>query len=261
MKGKYLRVIHDARDRTVALETAIVSFGPAQAGGASVRVNLVAAVHIADKSYYQELNKRFATYDVVLYELVAPEGTRIPKGGRKDKRAGNMLSAVQMGMKDLLELEFQLDQIDYTRKNLVHADLSPDQFLQSMHDRQEGFGDIFARLLGYALAKQAQGGDDHGMDLLTAMFDKNRSLAMKRAMADQFEEMEGMTAALEGPKGSTLIAERNKRALTVLKNNSPPARRNLPFSTGPGTWATWRNGSAPTSRSSPIRRSGYWPGT
>ncbi|MGA2253718.1 MAG: hypothetical protein ABSG53_03575, partial [Thermoguttaceae bacterium] len=107
-KAEYLRVVHDAQDRAVSLETAIVGFVPATANAADVRVDLIAAVHIADKKYYQELNKRFAGYDAVLYELVAPEGTRIPQGGRKDKRAGNMLSAVQLGMKDLLKLEFQL---------------------------------------------------------------------------------------------------------------------------------------------------------
>ena len=204
---------------------------------ADVRVDLVAAVHIADKSYYQELNKRFAGYDAVLYELVAPEGTRIPKGGRKDKRAGNMLSAVQLGMKDLLKLEFQLDQVDYTRKNLVHADLSPEQFVKSMRDRKEGFTDIFARLLAYALAKQAQGGDGGEMQLLMALFDKNRSLALKRAMADQFQEMEGMTAVFEGPKGSTLIGERNKRALEVLKKQLAAGKKKIAIFYGAGHMA------------------------
>src|SRR5690349_13867624 len=33
-------------------------------------VDLVGAVHIADAPYYQELNRRFATYDAVLFELV-----------------------------------------------------------------------------------------------------------------------------------------------------------------------------------------------
>ena len=236
-KAKYLRVVHDSHDRTVALETAIVSFGPAAAGGAKVRVDLVAAVHIADKSYYQELNKRFAGYDVVLYELVAPEGTRVPKGGRKDKRAGNMLSAVQLGMKDMLKLEFQLEQVDYTRKNLIHADLSPDQFVKSMRDHQEGFSDIFTRLLAYALAKQAQGGDGGETQLLMALFDKNRSLALKRAMADQFEEMEGMTAVLEGPKGGTLIAARNKRALEVLKQQLAAGKKKIAIFYGAGHMA------------------------
>ena len=232
--SKYLRIVRDAQDRTVSLETAIVSYVPATAGAADVRVDLVAAVHIADKKYYKELNRRFAGYDVVLYELVAPEGTRIPKGGRKDKRAGNMLSAVQLGMKDLLELEFQLDQVDYTRKNMVHANLSPEELVKSMRDRKEGFTDIFIRLFAYGLAKQAQGGDGGEMQLLMALFDKNRALAMKRAMAEQFQEMEGMTFALEGPKGGTIIGERNKRALEVLKKQIAAGKKKIAIFYGAG---------------------------
>jgi len=234
---KYLRVVRDAQDRTVGLETAIVSFGPTTSEAADVQVDLVAAVHIADKGYYQELNKRFAAYDAVLYELVAPEGTRIPKGGRKEKGASNMLSAMQLGMKDLLKLEFQLDQVDYTRKNLIHADLSPEQFVKSMRDRQEGFSDIFTRLLAYALAKQAQGGDGGEMQFLMAMFDNNRSLALKRAMADQFQEVEGMMAVLEGPKGSTLIGERNKRALEILKTQIAAGKKKIAIFYGGGHMA------------------------
>jgi hypothetical protein len=233
-KTKYLRVIHDAQDRAISLETAIVSFVPAKAGTADVQVDLVAAVHIADKKYYQDLNKRFTAYDAVLYELVAPEGTRIPQGGRKDKGAGNMLSAVQLGMKDMLKLEFQLDQIDYTQKNLIHADLSPDQFFKSMSDRKEGFADVLPRLFAYALAKQAQGGDGGEMQFLMAMFDQNRSLALKRAMADQFQEMEGMMAVLDGPKGSTLIGKRNKRALEVLKKQIADGKTKIAIFYGGG---------------------------
>jgi len=237
VKAEYLRVVHDARDRVVSLDTAIVSFVPNMAEADDLRVDLVAAVHIADKKYYQELNKRFADYDAVLYELVAPEGTRIPQGGRKEKGGGNMLSAVQLGMKDLLKLEFQLDQVDYTRKNLVHADLSPDQFVKSMHDRKESITEIFARLLAYGLVKQSQGGDGGEMQLLMALFDKDRSLALKRAMADQFQEMEGMTAVLEGPKGSTLIAARNRRALDVLKKQIAAGKKKIAIFYGAGHMA------------------------
>ena len=63
---------------------------------------------------------------MVLYELVAPEGTKIPKGGGEG--SGSFVSTMQKAMKDLLQLEFQLEIVDYTRKNLVHADMSPEQF-------------------------------------------------------------------------------------------------------------------------------------
>jgi hypothetical protein len=235
--NKYLRVIHDPGDRAVSLETAIVSFAPPMISETGARVDLVAAVHIADKKYYLELNKRFANYDSVLYELVAPEGTRIPKGGRKEKGGSNLLSTMQLGMKDLLKLEFQLDQIDYTQENFVHADLSGEQFLKSMRDRQEGIGTIFGRLLAYALAKQAKGDDGGDMQLLMALFDKNRALSLKRVMADQFREMEEMTAVFEGPKGSTLIAERNKRALEVLKNQIALGKKKIAIFYGAGHMA------------------------
>jgi hypothetical protein len=241
-KDKYLRIVRDGKERAIALETAIVSFRPAATGHAGratapgVQVDLVAAVHVADKSYYQELNKRFAGYDVVLYELVAPKGTRIPKGGRKEK-AGNVVSAIQLGMKDMLALEFQLDQVDYTRSNFVHADLSPDEFAQSMRDRKEGFTDIFLRLMAYGIAKQAGGKDDDGMGLLMALFDKNRALSLKRAMAEQFEDIDGAMAVLDGPNGSTLISQRNKRALEVLKKQIAAGKRKIAIFYGGGHMA------------------------
>src|SRR5580704_14254 len=35
-----------------------------------VRVDLIGAVHIADKAYYDRLNARFTRYEVLLYEMV-----------------------------------------------------------------------------------------------------------------------------------------------------------------------------------------------
>jgi len=231
-KAKYLRVARDDKDRVTGLETAIVSFRPVTPPG-GVQVDLVAAVHVADKRYYEELNKRFAGYDVVLYELVAPEGTRIPKGGRKDK-GGNLVSAVQVGMKNVLELDYQLDDIDYTRKNFVHADLSPDEFLKSMHDHNEGFADIVARLVAMGIAKEASGKGDNDVNLLLALFDSNRAVALKRAVAEQFEDSEEALAILDGPSGSTLIGQRNKRALEVLKKQLAAGKKKVAIFYGGG---------------------------
>src|SRR5690606_17465235 len=99
-------------DEPVTLQTSIVRFTPAEGQDGPV-VDLVGAVHIGEKSYYDALNKAFDDYDVVLYELVAPEGA-IP-----DKKAGgggNPISTLQQGMKRMLQLEFQLDRIDYAKK-------------------------------------------------------------------------------------------------------------------------------------------------
>jgi hypothetical protein len=225
-KGQFLRLVRDAQGHEESLQTAIVRLAPQAAAAGAVRVDLIAAVHIADKSYYEKLNREFRNYDVVLYELVAAEGTRIPKGGRKS--SGNPLSAVQKGMKDLLELEFQLDQIDYTAKNMVHADMSPEQFAKSMRDRGESIWDIVGRMIVYAMSKQNSGGDGlSDAQVLFALFDKNRALTLKRLLAEQFEDMEGMTVALEGPNGSTLLGQRNKTALAVLRKQMAAGKQKI----------------------------------
>ena len=106
-----------------------------------------------------------------------------------------------------------------------------------MKDRKEGVGDIFARLLAYALVKQAQGSDGSDVQLLMALFDKDRSMALKRVMADQFQEMEGMTAVLDGPQGSTLIGQRNERALEVLKKEIAAGKKKIAVFYGAGHMA------------------------
>jgi hypothetical protein len=215
-KGRFLRLVRDSQKQPVALEAAIVRFAAADQTRQKATVDLVSAVHVADKSYYRQLNREFDGYDAVLYELVAREGTQIPKGGRQGN--DSTVSMLQNGLKNLLELEFQLDQIDYTRKNMVHADMSPDQFARSMRDRGESWFGMFAKMIGYTLARQEQASANTSeAQLLLALFDKNRALKFKQVMAEQFEEMEWMMGALDGPNGSTMISQRNKVALEVLR--------------------------------------------
>jgi hypothetical protein len=230
-KSQFLRLLRTAENRPLTLDTAIVRYAAADHRQDGPTVDLVAALHVAEKGYYDQLNREFAGYDVVLYELIAPQGTRVPKG---TKGGGSTLSTIQIGMKDLLKLEFQLQQIDYTRGNMVHADMSPEQLAQSMKNRDD-FLAMFFRLLGYALAKQGQGSDQSTeIDLLAALFDKNRALALKRVMAEQFEDMEGELTAMEGPQGSTLISQRNKVALDVLRKQLAAGKRKIAIFYGAG---------------------------
>src|SRR5262249_24614590 len=229
----YIRVTHDAQGNPQALETSIVHLVPAGSDRPGLSVDLISAVHVGDKGYYQKLDKRFDEYDVVLYELVAKEGTVIPKGGGDPNR--NPLSSIQNAMKDLLELEYQLSGIDYTKKNFVHADLSPAEFAQSMKDKGESFWTIFFRLMAAGMAREAnnpgKGGD---FDILMALFEKDRAIKLKRIMADQFADMDMITAAFNGPDGSTLITERNKAALAVLGKQIAAGRKKIAIFYGGG---------------------------
>ena len=231
-KSPFLRLVRDADKAPVALQAAIVRYAPSGGGAKGPTVDLVAAVHVAEKGYYELLNREFRKYDAVLYELVAPEGTRVPKGGRSSASAVSML---QHGMKNVLELEFQLEQIDYTQANMVHADMSPEQFAESMLRRGESLFTMFLRMIGYAIAQENRSdGKSADAQLLMALFDKNRALALKRVMAEQLEDMEGMLLAVDGPDGSTMISERNKVALAELRKQLAAGRRKFAIFYGAG---------------------------
>jgi hypothetical protein len=232
---KYIRVERDAERAPLALQTSIVEFVPQDGGGAGLQVDLVGAVHVGERTYYEELNRLFETYDVVLYELVAPPGTRVPKGGGGG--SGHPVSLLQNGLKEMLGLDHQMQVVDYTRQNLVHADMSPEQFSKSMADRNESFWSLFFRMMGQGIAQQAKQqaeGKSTDFDLLMALFDKNRSLALKRVMAEQFEEMDGMLEALDGPMGSTIITERNKVALEGLRAQIKAGKKRIAVFYGAG---------------------------
>lgn len=229
--SNFIRVQRDAKNNPIAMETAIVHYAPADKNGKAATVDLVAAFHIGEKKYYDELNKAFEDYDVVLYELVAPLGTRVPKGGG-DK--DSMLSKVQKFMKDTLSLEFQLDQIDYTKANFVHADMSAADIAKSMSDKGESWMTILTRMMSYSMAQQAKnGGDDGSAELLAAIFSKNRPLALKRAIANQLDVNDTLSA-LEGPDGSTLISGRNAVALGILKKQIADGKRKIAIFYGGG---------------------------
>jgi len=236
----WVRILRDDRGKPLALEVAIVRYIPSkltkrQAKAASEYVDLVGAIHIGDRRYYQQLNKRFRQYDALLYELVAPEGTVVERGRGTSNL--NPLGAMQNGMKSMLEIEHQLEQIDYSRPNFVHADFSPEEFMQSMENRDEGFLQLYFRMIGQAVAQQSQQaaqGESSDLDIFSALFSKDRPRKLKIALAKQFESMESMLVSFSGPDGSTLITERNKRALEVLRGQLTDGKRKIGIFYGAG---------------------------
>ncbi len=120
---KFLRYVESA-GRPKALEVAVVRYESPSVAGAEV--DLVSAVHIGEQSYYNELNELFDKYDVVLYELVAEEGTVIPKGGKREG-AQHPVSMLQDSARQFLGLKSQLAEIDYTKKHFLRADMTPQQ--------------------------------------------------------------------------------------------------------------------------------------
>jgi len=77
---QFTRLSRDANRQPVALETAIVTYASPDRDPAGRPSIWWPRIHVADASYYDRLNDEFAKYDVVLYELVAPEGTKVVRG-------------------------------------------------------------------------------------------------------------------------------------------------------------------------------------
>lgn len=229
---KFIRLARDDQGEVVALETSIVRYEPKEGSDQQgLVVDLVAVVHIGEQAYYEKLNETFKQYDALLYELVAPEGTRVEKGAQ---RSDNPVSGLQMGMKNMLDLDYQLEFIDYQAANFVHADLSPEEFSERMEARGESVWTMVFRMMGQGMAQQSENPNrSFDAELLLAFFDSNRAIALKRVLAQQFEDLDGQMSAF-GEDGSAIISDRNKKALEVLAREIKAGKKKLAIFYGAG---------------------------
>ena len=221
----YLR-FRDTGEREGVLETAIGRFR----NDAGVEVDLVAAVHIADKSYYEKLNRRFAGYDAVLYEMVKP------KGADPTRRSGGSISFLQRTMKDILDLEFQLDAVDYSPENFVHADMDPSTFTRE----QKSSGESLFKLMVKSALKEwknqfkGKGNSMSTMEILGALMAEDSARALKYLFARQMEKADDMLSGLGGKDGTVIIEGRNKVAVQELRKQMEAGKKKLAIFYGGG---------------------------
>jgi hypothetical protein len=225
---EFVRIKRNSKREPLSLQTGIVRYTISSGKFSGAVVDLIGAVHVAEKSYYAELNRKFGDYDRLLFELVADPNVRLADAP-KDRGVYNPLSAMQVGLKSALKLEFQLDEINYGAKNFVHADMSPEEFVADMKKRNDSFVSMFARVLGASLAAQpADEAFSSDAKLLAALMSDNQSVALRRVLAEQFEDMEVTLSALEDRQGkSTLLTERNAKAFQVLRRELEAGRKRL----------------------------------
>lgn len=231
--GKFIRLQRDAKDQPLALETATVRYVPASGEGGLV-VDLVSAVHIGDKSYYHKLNKQMAEYDVLLYELVAPPGTKIPRGGKRN--SDNPLALLQQITKTVLDLESQTEQVDYTKKNFVHADLSPEQMAAAIRKRGDDGLTLFLGITADMLRQQnlrdmkkekKPAKEEEDLDIFALVLDPDGPLKLKKLLAEQLAEMASPDGGLGDTLSTILIADRNKAALQVFQKELAKGKKNI----------------------------------
>lgn len=205
------------------LDTAITTYRKGD-----VEVVLFGAVHIADQACYDTLNDRFTQCDVLLYELVGPEDYRPQKGA---ERGFSPIALLQNGLKNALELQFQLDAIDYRADNFVHADMTPAEFERSMAERGESLLSIMLEMMLSGMQMQREQADAGGAaepaaapDLVTAFRNREGRHTLRMAFAQQLEQIEMMSA---GGEGSTLLQGRNEKCLEVLQRELAAGREKI----------------------------------
>lgn len=222
---EYVRLIReDGKRRAKAMETSIVHFEGTPKklkSDKTVQVDLVAAIHIGDKAYYHELNKRFKDYDVVLYELVIPEGIELDEETYEEIKRGEnrgALAKLQTTLSDSFGLVHQLHEIDYTAKNFVHADLTIEEFFEKFNQRGD-LANMFSRAMLHSMSKDAaeKSGRLEGR-LVASLFSKNKTLTLKRIFAEEMiDQMDMSLWIISGSDESAIISDRNGIALKRLQ--------------------------------------------
>lgn len=213
------------------LQTAVVSYESPK----GIRVELVGAVHIADKAYFDTLNQRFKRYDAVLYELVGPPMDKRDKATMekeaKDRSRLAWVGTLQRKMKETLQLHGQLECIDYKAKNFVHADMDTSQFTDTQTEKKESFFGLYLKAAMAQKEAQAKTGvdsDTAGMVMLLKLLTaKDSSTGLKRMLAQQFETVGDIMSGMEAGNGTVIVGERNRVALEVMDKQIAAGKKNL----------------------------------
>ncbi|MBJ05935.1 MAG: hypothetical protein CMO40_02295 [Verrucomicrobiaceae bacterium] len=211
----------DENDKAARLQTSVTTY---QKG--AVTVDLIGAVHIADKKYYEHLNDSFKKYDVLLFEMVG--GEQMVDGafpGQQEARGdiqASFLRGMVDGMSRFLKLSSQVQEIDYSPKNFVHADLTMKQFEKRQKEKGES-------LFGFALAA-AQQAQNEGVEqpnparLIAALLSGN-SDGLKLEMMKSLGQGDDQIAALAG--NNVIIGDRNAKCIRVLRKQLQKGKKRV----------------------------------
>lgn len=224
----YVRLVRDATKNPTKLQTAIARFESPD----GAIVDLVSVIHIADKSYYEKLNKHLGHYDSVLYEMVLDvprsfahqnEVREILGKDKKEPRIDttrggrDSLSLFQKQMAGILGLEFQQDIVRYNQDNFRHADLTLEEFDKAMSSEHKSPSDLLTTLFEKSTAPGPEVAEISKLPLLK-IFAVGPNDAERRTLKI------GMGAILSSSidpateiQGDVLIGQRNAKAMAVLQ--------------------------------------------
>ena len=218
---RFLRFVGDGTDGGT-LETSDVAFR----NDKGVTVRLVSAVHIGEEAYFQGLQQSFAETEVVLYEMVKAAGSGPPVKGQ---RSDSGISKLQHFLKDTLNLSFQLDEIDYTRRNFVHADLDAETFQKLQAQRGESFATMMLSALMKSLSNPAamRSFEDEPVDMFDLMTRPDGERQIKLLLARHLGDIEKEAMGLDMLNGTVILTERNKAVMRELTKQLKAGKKDI----------------------------------
>jgi hypothetical protein len=219
LAGDFIRIKED--DEAARLQTAY--FGYEKDG---VRVNLIGAIHIADKRYYEFLNESFEDYDALLFEMVG--GERLGGGEKKPEPEPepeeNKLAAlltVYETMEKTLGLSGQGAVIDYTAENFVHADLTMKEFEALQEERGES---LLGFMIQSAFTAERPNREPNSINLMRGMLGGKPDL-VKMELMHSLADADKQIDSLDGE--NVIIGDRNARCLEVLDREVAAGKKNV----------------------------------
>ena len=191
-----------------------------------VSVRLVAVVHIAEPAYYDDIQQSFEKCDAVLYEMVKPRGSGVPeKGAHSD----NPIHRLQVFMKDTLGLSFQLDEIDYSKPNFIHADMDAETFEQLQQQRGESLASLMIQQIMKSMSDPGavKQYDDEPADLVDFMTRPDGDRQLKLILGRRLGDIEKEAAGINMLNGTVILTERNKTVMKAFDAAVKDGKKNI----------------------------------
>lgn len=232
--GDFIRV--KQTDELAKLQTAMFRY---EKDG--VQVDLIGAIHLADRQYYEFLNDHFKQYEVLLFEMVGGENLggvanleaeaemaeeddvqappEADDGKEENRLAG--LTVLYSSMQELLGLEGQAAVIDYMAKNFVHADLTMDEFEALQDERGES---LFSFMLMSGLAAERPEVEPNAFRLLGGLL-SGRSDLVKLEMMETMAAGDTQIDAIAGE--NVIITDRNAKCMEVLDRQIAAGKKKI----------------------------------
>lgn len=217
LAGDFIRIRED--DEAARLQTAY--FGYEKDG---VRVDLIGAIHIADKRYYEFLNESFEDYDALLFEMVGGErlggGEKAAEPVPKENNLAALLTVYET-MEKSLGLSGQGAVIDYTAENFVHADLTMKEFEALQKERGES---LLGFMIQTAFTAKKPAREPNSTNLMRGMLGGKPDL-VKRELMHSLADADKQIDSLD--EENVIIGDRNARCIEVLDREIADGKKKL----------------------------------